>query len=222
MRLGQAAMEALKAEITGCLQPGDELVVACPVALKGTSVIAENKKDILAERFSAGFIRNCISLWEEYGAQKEVEDQTVPNEQDTDQIETGSAQREKKSIVWNIAQEAGASALYDMGEGGFLSALWKMAEASEVGLEADFRKVPVRQETIEVCEIFDLNPYKLQAEGSVLIGIREAKLWCRNFEMQALWQRLSVRQIMVMTGFCTAAAVPVTWNVLLKMRYTVY
>ena len=72
MRLGQAAMEALKAEITGCLQPGDELVVACPVALKGTSVIAENKKDILAERFSAGFIRNCISLWEEYGAQKEI------------------------------------------------------------------------------------------------------------------------------------------------------
>ena len=36
----------------------------------------------------------------------------------------------------------------------------------------DFRKVLIRQETIEVCEIFDLNPYKLQAEGSVLIGIR--------------------------------------------------
>ena len=47
-----------------------------------------------------------------------------------------------------------------------------MAEASEVGLEADFRKVPIRQETIEVCEIFDLNPYKLQANGAVLIGIR--------------------------------------------------
>ena len=56
MRLGQAAMEALRAEITGCLKPGDELVVACPVALKGTSVIAKNKKDKLAERFSAGFI----------------------------------------------------------------------------------------------------------------------------------------------------------------------
>ena len=55
MRLGQAAMEALRAEITGCLKPGDELVVACPVALKGTSVIAKNKKDKLAERFSAGF-----------------------------------------------------------------------------------------------------------------------------------------------------------------------
>ena len=105
-------------------------------------VIATDK---LAERFSAGFIQNCVSLWDAYRA---------------------------GSIVWKIAQEADASALYAMGEGGFLSALWKMAEASEVGLEADFRKVPIRQETIEVCEIFDLNPYKLQADGAVLIGIR--------------------------------------------------
>ena len=176
MRLGQAAMEALRAEITGCLKPGDELVVACPVALKGTSVIAKSKKDKLAERFSAGFIQNCISLWDSYGEQREVESQTAANEQSDTHSDTQTGaqagQSEKHSVVWKIAEEAGASALYAMGEGGFLSALWKMAEASEVGLEVDFRKVLIRQETIEVCEIFDLNPYKLQAEGSVLIGIR--------------------------------------------------
>ena len=176
MRLGQAALEALRAEITGCLKPGDELVVACPVALKGTSVIAKSKKDKLAERFSAGFIQNCIFLWDSYGAQREVESQTAVNEQSDTHSDTQAGaqagQSEKHSVVWKIAEEAGASALYAMGEGGFLSALWKMAEASEVGLEVDFRKVLIRQETIEVCEIFDLNPYKLQAEGSVLIGIR--------------------------------------------------
>lgn len=176
MRLGQAAMEALRAEITGCLKPGDELVVACPVALKGTSVIAKNKKDKLAERFSAGFIQNCISLWDDYGTQRNAEGQTAVNEQFDINLDTQAGvengQSEKCSIVWNIAQEAGASALYAMGEGGFLSVLWKMAEASEVGLEADFRKVPIRQETIEVCEIFDLNPYKLQSDGAILIGIR--------------------------------------------------
>ena len=169
-------MEALRAEITGCLKPGDELVVACPVALKGTSVIAKSKKDKLAERFSAGFIQNCIFLWDSYGAQREVESQTAVNEQSDTHSDTQAGaqagQSEKHSVVWKIAEEAGASALYAMGEGGFLSALWKMAEASEVGLEVDFRKVLIRQETIEVCEIFDLNPYKLQAEGSVLIGIR--------------------------------------------------
>ena len=60
------------------------------------------------------------------------------------------------SSIWQMAVQAGASALYAMGEGGFLSALWKVAEDSQVGLTVDFRKVPVRQETIEVCEIFDL------------------------------------------------------------------
>ena len=34
-----------------------------------------------------------------------------------------------------------------------------------------FPKVPIRQETIEICEIFDINPYKLNSEGAVLIGI---------------------------------------------------
>ena len=149
MRLGQAAMEALRAEITGCLKPGDELVVACPVALKGTSVIAKSKKDKLAERFSAGFIQNCIFLWDSYGAQREVESQTAANEQSDTHSDTQAGaqagQSEKHSVVWKIAEEAGASALYAMGEGGFLSALWKMAEASEVGLEVDFRKVLIRQ-----------------------------------------------------------------------------
>ena len=59
MRLGQKAMEALQAEVTGCLQPGDELVVACPVALGGTSRIAKQEREKLSERFSAGFVCCC-------------------------------------------------------------------------------------------------------------------------------------------------------------------
>lgn len=166
MRLGQAAMEALKAEITGCLRPGDELVVVCPIALKGTSVIAQKKKDILAERFSAGFIQNCVSLWEDYNIYR------IPASDECQIQQTDSEMDVTDTAAWKMAQAADASALYAMGEGGFLSALWKMAQASEVGLEVDLRKIPIRQETIEVCELFDLNPYKMQADGSILIGIR--------------------------------------------------
>ena len=36
MRLGKAAMEALQAEISGLLTPGNELVVAGAIALHGT------------------------------------------------------------------------------------------------------------------------------------------------------------------------------------------
>lgn len=52
MRLGQKAMEALQAEVTGCLQPGDELVVACPVALGGTSRIAKQERETVRAIFS--------------------------------------------------------------------------------------------------------------------------------------------------------------------------
>ena len=50
----------------------------------------------------------------------------------------GVGENPEESAAWETAKKAGATALYAMGEGGFLSALWKMAEASQVGLEMDF------------------------------------------------------------------------------------
>lgn len=146
MKLGKEAMEALQAEVTGCLHPGDELLVVAPVALAGTEILAKEKHRELKEYFSPGFLCKAEKLWYEYGVTE---------------MET----------VRQMAREAGATAWYEMGEGGFLSALWKMAEASQVGLTADLRKVPIRQESIEICEIFDVNPYRLYAKGAVLVGI---------------------------------------------------
>ena len=55
-------------------------------------------------------------------------------------------------------------------KGGIFGALWEMASASGVGLEIDLKRIPVRQETIEVCEVFDINPYMLISSGAMLIG----------------------------------------------------
>ena len=35
---------------------------------------------------------------------------------------------------------------------------------------ADLEKIPIRQETIEVCEFYDINPYMLISSGCMLIG----------------------------------------------------
>ena len=147
MKLGKKALEALQAEIDGRLMPGDELIVAGPVAAEGTAWITKNYYDRLREFFAERFLEDAVKLPEVYG--------------------TGT----ENDKIWKMAEESGASARYRMGEGGFLAALWKMAEASQVGLEMDFTKVPIRQETIEICEIFDVNPYKLQSEGTILIGV---------------------------------------------------
>ncbi len=37
------------------------------------------------------------------------------------------------------------------------------------GLEVDLKKIPIRQEMVEICEFYDENPYMIPAEGVLLI-----------------------------------------------------
>lgn len=68
-----------------------------------------------------------------------------------------------------LAARAGVTGMHDVSEGGIFAALWDMAEAGKVGLDIDFKKIPVRQEIIEICEIFDVNPYELESCGALLM-----------------------------------------------------
>ena len=69
-----------------------------------------------------------------------------------------------------VAVAHGVTAMHDVTEGGIYGALWELAEASGVGLEIDLKAIPIRQETVEVCEQFHLNPYQLISSGSMLMA----------------------------------------------------
>lgn len=60
-------------------------------------------------------------------------------------------------------QALGAERVWSVGEGGLFAALWQMALDTGCGFRLDLKALPLRQETIEVCEVFDLNPYQLDA-----------------------------------------------------------
>ena len=47
--------------------------------------------------------------------------------------------------------------------GGVLAALWRVLKANRMGGCYDLGKIPVLQQTIEICETFGLNPYRLCA-----------------------------------------------------------
>lgn len=70
----------------------------------------------------------------------------------------------------------GVHAMHDVTEGGIFGALWEMGAASGVGIVADLDKIPIRQETIELCEVFDINPYLLISSGCMLIGCENGNL----------------------------------------------
>jgi len=133
---------------TGGLSAGDELVMTKWAGLEGTSIIAETKTDILKK--------------------------TLPDEL----IETAVSYKKYLSVVPEAlaAAEAGATAMHDITEGGIFGALWEIGAASGTGITADLRKIPVKQETIEVCEVFNINPYMLVSSGSLLIGCHNGNM----------------------------------------------
>lgn len=127
---------------TSGLKPGQDLVVTKWIGLEGTSILAAEKEKELLAKLPAELVETA----RDFGKLLSV----VPD--------------------GRVAMEIGVSAMHDVTEGGIFGALWEMAAASGVGLEVDLRKIPIRQETIEVCEVFDINPYMLISSGAMLIG----------------------------------------------------
>ena len=68
--------------------------------------------------------------------------------------------------------ERGVTAIHDVTEGGTLAGVVEMAEASNVGGVIDLESIPVSEETLEICKLFNLDPLTSLGEGSLLIASR--------------------------------------------------
>ena len=91
----------------------------------------------------------------------------------------------KPDCTWD---ELGAKRVWPIGEGGLFAALWQMSLDTGTGFQIDLKQLPMRQETIEVCEVFDLNPYQLASAGSYLVAAANGNdmLWlCRQKGLRA-------------------------------------
>lgn len=132
---------------TAGARPGMDIVVTKWIGLEGTMILSKEKEAELKEHFPEEFVDTAISF-EQYLS-------VIPEAA--------------------VAVKSGVGAMHDVTEGGIFGALWEMAEASDVGLEIDLKKIPIRQETIEVCEYFDVNPYGLISSGSMLMAAEDGE-----------------------------------------------
>lgn len=130
---------------TSQLTKGQDLVVSKWIGLEATAILAKEKAEQLRTVFSADFVGKAQSFSNYLSVIPEA----------------------------RIAMDFGVSAMHDITEGGILGALWEMAAGAGVGLDVDIRKIPIRQETVEICEFFQLNPYLIMSSGSMLIGVND-------------------------------------------------
>ena len=80
---------------------------------------------------------------------------------------TGEAVSAVKAV--ETAAAAGVRTMYACGEGGVYSAVWELAETAGLGARIQLKEVPLKQETVEVCDYFNISPYQLLSAGAVLM-----------------------------------------------------
>lgn len=85
----------------------------------------------------------------------------------------------------------GITYLHDVSTGGVFAALWELGEAAGCGMQIEWRKIPIRQETIEVCEFFDVNPYMAMSGGSMLAVVKKSE----KLQEQRIFDRIPVVRI---------------------------
>ena len=125
-------MRKIVRDNTGLMAAGQDLVAVGYAGARGGALIAQARKEELRARFSESFLNQAA-------CRREV---SLPEERG----------------YW---LSLGAAEFEPVGEGGILHALWNLTGAYGLGMEFSLRAIPLRQETVEICEEYGLNPYRL-------------------------------------------------------------
>lgn len=129
------------AKPTKIVKPGQDIIISKWIGLEGTALLAHKKEKELLKRYPEYLVTEAKGF-EKY----------LP-------ILPEAA----------VAVRSGVCAMHDASTGGIFSALWELAESANVGLDIDLKKIPIKQETIEICEYFNVNPYELLSGGSLIM-----------------------------------------------------
>ncbi len=129
----------------GRAEPGQDIVVSKWIGLEGTALLAGYNREGLLSRYPAWLVDEASGFGRYLSVLPEAE----------------------------AALEAGVCAMHDASEGGIFGALWELAEGGGVGLSVDMRSLPLRQETVEVCEFCNVDPYRLMSGGCLVMTAKD-------------------------------------------------
>ena len=143
--------------------PGQQIVMTKAIGIEGTAIITARKEECLKERFSSSFLRQCLKFKNHLFIKKEVM---------------------LADTLCDLNGNKLVNAAYNVSDRGIYAALWDLAEEAGCGLMAYLKDIPVWQETIELTELYDIDPYRMASSGSVLFltdnGELLAQKLCEN------------------------------------------
>lgn len=143
---GVGAVTTASAVRSGGLKPGNDIVMTKYAGATGIAeLIGMAKYECLEKHFCRDFLERVMMERQYLSCVKDAQ----------------------------MAGRMGVTAMHSASDAGVFYGLWEIAEASGVGVEIDLKKIPIRQETIEISEVLDANPYSFSSDGVLLVGTPE-------------------------------------------------
>jgi hydrogenase maturation factor len=127
------------------LSPGDLVILTRSAAIEGTAILAREKRESLTGRLPEAVLDRAAAFLDDPGI----------------------------SVVRAALTAAGtgrARAMHDPTEGGVVSGLLELAAAAGLGISVNAARIPVAPETEAICAALSIDPLRLIASGSLLIG----------------------------------------------------
>jgi len=128
---------------SGGAKPGDAIILTKGAGLEGTAILATELLNRLRETVNQGTLNRARQF-----------------------IRKISIVQEAMTAV-NVGC---VHALHDPTEGGLITGLWELAEASKTGFRVEEKKVIVPPETRAVCEALAIDPLRVMSSGALLIA----------------------------------------------------
>lgn len=136
---------------------GSDLVMTKTAGLAGASLLAKHYREALHERYVYSFIDKAVKK-QEFSVLPEVK----------------------------VLQRLGVRQMHDVAEGGVFGAVWELCERLHAGVELYLKQIPIAQETVEISEYFDINPYQMKGDGALLFLTQDGAAAVRALQEQGI------------------------------------
>ena len=128
------------------VSPGMDVVMVGSIGIGATLSLAKKYESVLRDKFSSSFVDGVFELEKNSGTDKYLE---------MTQKFLGSV--DEKALVYEIGSE------------GTFAGLFETSKFMGKGIEVEIPDIPVWQEVVETAEVFDVNPYKADGTGALII-----------------------------------------------------
>ena len=164
----QVTLADVKAHVSGAViapagaalsaRTGQQVVMTKWAGLAGTVCLEKTYREALLKRYPAQLLDDVAQLEQHFSILPEAA----------------------------VAGKSGVGLACAVSEGGVFHALWTLAEQAGTGLEVSLKKIPIRQETVEICNELDVNPYELSGNGSLLFVTDQGEMLAEQLQQQKI------------------------------------